>query len=82
MGVGLGGRDPYSKTNLICIWRSRDTSKNQEKLPTDFLGNIKILTIETSNRSGYGTTHSGYGTIPVGRRGGNRYVEGDLLTFG
>ena len=28
------------------------------------------------------TTHSGYGTTPVGCRGGNRYVEGDLLTFG
>ena len=31
---------------------------------------------------GYGTTHSGYGTTPVGWGGGNRYVEGDLLTFG
>ena len=31
---------------------------------------------------GYGTTHSGYGTTPVGCRGGNRYVEGELLTFG
>ena len=31
---------------------------------------------------GDGTTHSGYGTTPVGCRGGNRYVEGDLLTFG
>ena len=30
----------------------------------------------------YGTTHSGYGTTPVGCRGGNRYVEGDLLAFG
>ena len=30
----------------------------------------------------YGTTHSGYGTTPVGCRGGNLYVEGDLLTFG
>ena len=30
----------------------------------------------------YETTHSGYGTTPVGCRGGNRYVEGDLLTFG
>ena len=29
-----------------------------------------------------GTTHSGYGTTPVRYRGGNRYVEGDLLTFG
>ena len=27
-------------------------------------------------------THSGYGTTPVGWGGGNRYVEGDLLTFG
>ena len=32
--------------------------------------------------TGYGTTHSGYRTTPVGCRGGNRYVEGDLLTFG
>ena len=24
----------------------------------------------------------GYGTTPVGWGGGNRYVEGDLLTFG
>ena len=31
---------------------------------------------------GYRTTHSGYGTTPVGCRGGNRYVEGDLFTFG
>ena len=30
----------------------------------------------------YGTTHSGYGTTPVGCRVGNRYVEGDLLVFG
>ena len=31
---------------------------------------------------GNGTTHSGYRTTPVGCRGGNRYVERDLLTFG
>ena len=30
----------------------------------------------------HGTPHSGYGTTPVGWGGGNRYVEGDLLTFG
>ena len=30
----------------------------------------------------HGTTHSGYATTPVGCRGGNRYVEGDLLTIG
>ena len=33
-------------------------------------------------KNGYGTTHSGYGTTPVGCRGGNRYVEGESLTFG
>ena len=32
--------------------------------------------------SGYGTTHSGCGTTSVGCRGGNRYVEGNLLTIG
>ena len=35
-----------------------------------------------TTHSGYGITHSGYGTTLVGCRGGNRYVEGDLLTFG
>ena len=33
-------------------------------------------------RVAHGTPHSGYGTTPVGWGGGNRYVEGDLLTFG
>ena len=37
---------------------------------------------EVGGHSGYGTTHSSYGTTLVGCRGGNRYVEGDLLTFG
>ena len=38
--------------------------------------------IKKNGKSSYGTTHSGYGTTPVGWGGGNRYVEGDLLTFG
>ena len=33
-------------------------------------------------RHPHGTPHSGYGTTPVGCRGGNRYVEGEPRTFG
>ena len=33
-------------------------------------------------RVAHGTPHSGYGTTPVGCRGGNRYVEGEPRTFG
>ena len=53
-----------------------DNSKFQDTIPHD---GPATWPHSVTIHSGYGTTHSSYGTTSVGCRGGNRYVEGDLL---
>ena len=42
---------------------------------------IDFLLVNDASDFPYGTTHSGYGTTPLGCRSGNRYVEGGLCAL-
>ena len=49
---------------------------------SNHFGDQSLQKLHAGPWSGYGTTHSGYGTTPVLWGGGNRYVEGEPRTFG
>ena len=77
----LGNHEKLNVKHLLSDFKENEQQKN-EGIGGSNRRNHGKKRSKKRTHSGYGTTHSGYGTTPVGCRGGNRYVEGDLLTFG
>ena len=65
----------WSMITLRSFWASLLSTRQVKMAPEDLPQTQEPEFINMSSKKGYGTT-------PVGCRGGNRYVEGELLTFG